>query len=220
MTVSFFKPFGPARPTLPVSMSARRANDVAVQDRLLVVAVLGETLDLLALDRQGALVLVDAVAVEHAYLDDRALHARRHPQRGVADVGRLLAEDGAQQLLFRRHRAFALRRDLADEDVARRHFRADVDDAGFVEVLQRFFRDVRNVARDFLRAQLGVARHDLELLDVDRGEDVVRDDALGEQDRVLEVVAIPRHERDEHVAAERELAELASTDRRRRCRPS
>ena len=33
-------------------------------------------------------------------------------------------------------------------------------------------------------------------------------DALGEEDRVLEVVAVPRHERDEHVPAERQLAEL------------
>jgi hypothetical protein len=56
--------------------------------------------------------------------------------------------------------------------------------------------------------ELGVAGHDLEFLDVDRGEDVVRDDPLREQDRVLEVVAVPRHERDEHVAAERQLAEL------------
>ena len=121
---------------------------------------------------------------------------------------RLLAEDGAKQLLFRRHRALALRRDLADQDVARLHFRADIDDAGLVEVLQRLFRDVRNVARDLLGPELGVARHDLELLDVDRGEDVVGDDALGEQDRILVVVAVPRHERDEHVAAERQVAEI------------
>ena len=73
--------------------------------RLLVVAVLGEPLDLLALDRQRALVLLDAVAVEHAHLDDGAVDARRHAQRGVAHVGGLLAEDGAQQLLFRRHLA-------------------------------------------------------------------------------------------------------------------
>ena len=88
------------------------------------------------------------------------------------------------------------------------HLGADIDDAGLVEVLQRLFRDVRDVARDLLRPELGVAGHDLEFLDVDRGEDVVLDDALGEQDRVLEVVAVPRHERDEHVAAERQLAEL------------
>jgi hypothetical protein len=99
-------------------------------------------------------------------------------------------------------------RDLAAEDVAGAHLGADIDDAGLVEVFQRLFRNVRNVAGDFLGPELGVARHHLELLDVDRGEDVVLDDALGEQDRVFEVVAVPRHERDEHVAAERQFAEL------------
>ncbi|GJE72800.1 hypothetical protein CHKEEEPN_4361 [Methylorubrum podarium] len=85
---------------------------------------------------------------------------------------------------------------------------ADIDDAGLVEVLERLLRDVRDVAGDLLRTQLGVAGHHLEFLDVDRGEHVILDDPLGEQDRVLEVVAVPGHERDEHVAAERELAEL------------
>ena len=94
-------------------------------------------------------------------------------------------------------------------------FGADIDDAGFVEVLQRLFADVRNVAGDFLRPELGVARHRLEFLDVDRGEDVVAHDALGDEDGVLEVVAVPRHERDEHVLAERQFAQIASTDRRR-----
>src|SRR5439155_285654 len=84
--------------------------------RLLVVAVLGETLDLLALDRHGALVLLDAVAVEDAHLDDGAGDAGRNPQRSVAHVRGLLAEDGAEELLLRRHRALALRRDLADAD--------------------------------------------------------------------------------------------------------
>src|SRR6202012_1137678 len=120
--------------------------DVAVQDRLLVVAVLGQTLDLFPLDRQRTFVLVDAVAVEHADFHDGTLHARRHAERGIADVGGLFTEDGAQELFFRRHRAFALRRDLADQDVAGAYFSADVNDAGFVEVLQRFFRNVRNVA--------------------------------------------------------------------------
>ena len=205
---SFLKPFGPGDALPVLQQLAEAAVDVAVEDRLLVVAVLGEALDFFTLDRERALVLVDAVAVEHAHLDDRALHARRHAQRGVAHVGGLLAEDGAQELFLRRHRAFALRRDLAAQDVAGAHLGADIDDARFVEVLQRLFRDVRNVARDFLRPELGVARHHLEFLDVDRGEHVVLHDPLGEQDRVLEVVAIPRHERDEHVAAERELAEF------------
>src|SRR5215213_4124675 len=184
---------------------------VAVEDRLLVVAVLGEALDLLALDRLGALVLVDAVAVEDAHLDDRAGDARRHTQRGVAHVRGLLAEDGAQELLLRRHRALALRRDLADEDVAGVDLGTDVDNAGLVEVLQRLFRYVRDVARDLLRPELRIAGHHLEFLDVDRGEDVVLDDPLGEQDRILEVVAVPRHERDEDVAVERTTMRVAST---------
>ena len=97
----------------------------------------GQALFLGLLDGQRALVLVDAVAVEHAHFHDRAGDARRNAQRGVAHVGRLFAEDGAQQLFFRRHRGFALRRHLAHQNVARLHFGADIDDAGFVEVLQR-----------------------------------------------------------------------------------
>src|SRR3546814_13016199 len=88
---------------------------------------------------------------------------------------------------------------------------------------QRVLADVGDVAGDLLLAQLGVAGHHLELLDVDRGEDVVAHDALGDQDGVLEVVALPRHEGDQHVAAERQLAqagrgavgdELAGRDRK------
>ena len=56
--------------------------------------------------------------------------------------------------------------------------------------------------------ELGVARHHLEFLDMDRGEHVVADDALGDEDGVLEIVAHPRHEGDEHVPAERKLAEI------------
>ncbi len=41
---------------------------------------------------------------------------------------------------------------------------------------------------------------------MDRGVHVLLDHALREQDRVLEVVALPRHEGDQHVAAERHLA--------------
>src|SRR4029079_1493920 len=48
--------------TLPALQKLRQtAIDVAVEDRLLVVAVLGEALDLLALDGERALVLLDAV---------------------------------------------------------------------------------------------------------------------------------------------------------------
>ena len=63
----------------------------------------------------------------------RAGDARRHAQARVLHVGGLLAEDRAEQLLFRRQLRLALRRHLADQHVAGLDFGADVDDAGFVE---------------------------------------------------------------------------------------
>ena len=190
-------------------------EDVALEDREFVVAVFGQTFFFGFLDRHGALIFVDAVTVEDAHFHDRAGDARRNAQRRVTHVGRLFAEDGAQQLFFRRHRGFALWRHLADEDVARDDFGTDIGDAGFVEVLERLFAHVRNIAGDFLRPEFRIARHRLEFLDMDRGEDVVAHDALGDEDGVLEVVAVPRHERDERILAERQLAQSASTDRRR-----
>ena len=202
------KAFGPGKRALALERFGQTRIDVAIEDRLFVITVLSEAFDFLALDRLRALVFVDAMPVEDAHLDDRALHAGRHAQRRVAHVGGLLPEDGAQQFLFRGHRAFALRRDLADQDIASDDLRPDVDNARLVEVLQRLLRNVRDVAGDFLGAELGVAGHRLEFLNVDRGEDVVLDDALGEQDRILEVVAVPRHEGDEDVPAKRQIAEI------------
>ena len=50
-------------------------------------------------------------------------------ERGVANVAGLFAEDGAQQLLFRRQLGFALGRYLADQDVVVADLGADADDA-------------------------------------------------------------------------------------------
>ena len=130
----------------------------------------------------------------------------RHLQRGVAHLARLLTEDRAQQPLLRRQLGLALGRDLADQDVAGADLGADADDAALVEVGEDLLGDVRDVAGDLLRAQLGVAGVDLVLLDVDRGEHVVLHEALAQDDRVFVVVALPRHERHEQVAAERHLA--------------
>ncbi len=152
--------------------------------------------------------LVTVVAREHPHVDHLAVLAVRHLQAGVADLARLLAEDRAQQALLRRELGLALGRDLADEDVARADLGADADDAALVEVLQDVLGQVRDVARDLLGAQLRVAGVDLVLLDVDRREHVVLHEALRQDDRVLEVVALPRHECDEQVLAERELAEM------------
>src|SRR5205807_3589228 len=85
--------------------------------RDLVLIVLLEPGDLFLLDRLRPLVLVDTASREHLDVDHGALDAGGHGQRGVAHVPGLLAEDRAEQLLFRRQLRLTLRRDLADQDV-------------------------------------------------------------------------------------------------------
>src|SRR5690606_11715199 len=177
-------------------------------DRDVVAVVLAQLVALGVLDLLGADVLVDALSREHPGVDDDARHARRQPQRGVAHVAGLLAEDGAQQLLLGRQLGLALGRDLADQDVAGVDLGADPDDPRLVEVLERFLADVGDVAGDLFLAELGVTGDALEFLDVDRRVHVLADQPLRDQDRVLEVVALPGHERDQQVLAERELAPL------------
>ena len=152
--------------------------------------------------------LVALLAREHADPDDLAALAVRDLERGVTHLARLLAEDRPEQALLRRELGLALRGDLADQVVAGVHLGADPHDPSLVEVLQDLLGDVRDVPGDLLGAELGVAGVDLVLLDVDRGEDVVLDEALGDDDRVLVVVALPRHVRDDEVAPEGELARL------------
>ncbi len=160
------------------------------------------------LDRQGAGVLVDAAAVEHAHFHHRTDRTGRQTKAGVFHVSGFFAEDRAQEFFLRRHRGFALGRNLADEDIAGADFRADMHDTGFVEVLERFLAHVRDVAGDFLGAEFRVAGHDLKLLDMDRGKDVIAHDAFGDEDRVLKVIAVPRHKRDQDIAAQRQFTEL------------
>ena len=79
--------------------------------------------------------------------------------------------------------------DLADQDVPRLDAGADLHDPALVEVAKRALRLVRDVAGDLLAAELGVSGHALELFDVDRGEGVLLEDPLGDDDGVLEVVS-------------------------------
>ena len=135
--------------------------------------------------------VVVELAPELADLDHLAALAVGQAQRGVLHLARLLAEDRAQEALLRRQLGLALGRDLADEDVAGADLGADVDDALLVEVLEGLLADVRDVAGDLLGPELGVARLQLVLLDVDAGEEVVLDEAIADDDRVLVVAAFP-----------------------------
>src|SRR5690606_38441210 len=97
---------------------------------------------------------------------------------------------------------------LAHQNVAGVDFSTDVNDACLIQLGQCALTDVRDVGGDVLWAELGIARDTGQLLDVNRGEPVFTNDALRDQDRIFEVVAIPRHERDAHVLTERQLTEV------------
>ena len=170
------------------------------------LALLGDVDPHELVDARGQFVAV--VTVEHLDVDDLADLAVGHLEAGVADLAGLLTEDGAQQALLGGQLGLALRRDLADEDVTGADFGADADDAAVVEVGEDVVAQVRDVAGDLFRAELRVTGVDLVLLDVDRREHVVLHQALGQDDGVLEVVALPRHERHEQVLAEGEFAEV------------
>ena len=154
-----------------------------------------------------ALILGEAHAAgEPLRVDDDAFDAGGHFQRIVLHVLAGPAEDRVQQLFFRRQLGLALRRDLADQNVARLDERADLHDAVLVQVAEHLLADVGNVAGELLAAELRLANFDVELLDVERRVGVVLHQLFADDDRVLEVVAFPRHERDEHVAAQGQLA--------------
>src|ERR671912_364554 len=142
---------------------------LVVKDADLVLQVLLHHVELVLLDRLRPVVLLDPLPREDLHADDDSLDARGADEGRIADVAGLLAEDRAQQLLFRRELRFALRRDLAHEDVARLHVGADADDPALVEIAQVGLRDVRDVPGDLLGPELRVASLDLELLDVNRG---------------------------------------------------
>ena len=181
-------------------------DDVLLKLRELVLALLfGVLLGLL-----GRLVLrvecCDVLARGDLHADNDAGRPGRDGERGVADISRLLAEDSPEKALLRGELGLALRRHLADEYVARLDFGADADNAVRTEVLEGLLALVRNVAGDLLWAELRVPRAALEEIDVKRRENVLADDALVDEDGVLEVVSAPAHERDEQVLAECELA--------------
>src|SRR5919197_849803 len=185
-------------------------------DDALVSVAAGELVplrDLALLGDVDANELVDAgrevvarLARERLHVDDLAALAVRDLKRRVPHFARLLLEDRADQLLLRRKLGLALRRYLADEQIAGADLGADAHDATLVEVLERLLRAVRNVAGDLLVTELRRAGVDLVFVNVDRGKDVLLDAALRDDDRVLEVEAFERHEGDEEVGAEGELA--------------
>ena len=153
--------------------------------------------------------LVVLVAAEHPDVGDDAVLAVGHLERRVAHLAGLLAEDGTQQPFLRCELGLALGGDLAHQHSAWLDFGTDAHNALLVEVGEDVVGQLGNVPGDLLGSQLGVAGVDLVLVNVDRREHVVLHEALGQDDGVLEVVALPGHVGHEEVLAQRQLAVIS-----------
>ena len=169
-------------------------------------------LDLTTLGDVDAHLLVDAgsqvvavLAAKADDVDDAAISAVRHLKGGVADVVGLGTEDGAQQALLGSQSALALRRDLADRDVAG-PTSAPMRMMPSSSRLASMSSEVQDLAGDLLRTELGVAGVDLVTGDVDGRQQVLGHRALGHDDTVLVVKAFPRHVGHGEVLAQCELA--------------
>ena len=92
------------------------------------------------------------MTVEHTHFNHGAEVTRFYAQRCVTNVRGFLTKDGAQKFFFWCHRAFAFWCDLTDKNITWLYVRADVNDACLVEVAQRFFTNVWNIACDFFWA--------------------------------------------------------------------
>src|SRR5262249_49776983 len=169
-----------------------------------------ELSDLLRLDHLGTFVLLLTLAREDLHVYHRAFNSRRAGEGSIAYVPGLLAEDSTQQLLFWRKLSLTLRSYFAHEDVTCLNRRADADNAALVEIAKRGLADVGNVSCDLFRSQLRVTRLDLEFLDVDGGVVVLLHHLFRDQDRVLKVVATPRHEGHKNVASQRQLTMIGA----------
>ena len=123
---------------------------LVVQNAFFVFQVPLQPRDLRLLDGFGALVFLLPLARENLAVHYRALDAWRAVERSVFHIARFLAENRAQQLLFRRELRLAFGRDLAHQNVARLDGGADANHAAFVEITQERIGDVRDVASDFL----------------------------------------------------------------------
>src|SRR5437867_12976003 len=131
--------------------------------------VFSKSRDLFVLDHFAPLILTQTFAREDPHIDDGTFHAGRNSQRGVTHLSGLLAEDRAQQLFFRRQLRFTLRRNLANENMARLDLSADANHAALIEIGERLIANVWNIVGDFLRTKPSVARDAVECLEMYRG---------------------------------------------------
>ena len=154
---------------------------------------------------RGQIVFIVAFAVEDANADHGTGFTVGNLQRSVTNFAGLLAEDCAQQAFFRGQLGLALGGYLTDQDVASLNLGTNVDNTAIIQCRENFLRNVGNIAGNFFGTQLGVTSVDFVLFDVNRGQHVLGNHALGEDNRILIVQTFPGHVCHEQVLTQSEL---------------
>src|ERR1700694_2037567 len=80
-----------------------------------------------------------------------------HALRGVTNFFGFFSKDGSKQPLFAGQLLFALRGNLANQNVAWMYFGANSDNTVLIKVTQSIFRNVWNVTGYDFRSELGLA---------------------------------------------------------------
>ena len=147
---------------------------------------------------------------ENLNVNDLTLFTMRYTQGSVADFAGLFTEDGTQQAFFSGEFRFAFRRNLTDEDIARTYIGTNANDTFFVQILQGFFRHIRDIAGDFLWAKLRVAGIAFVFFNMNGRIEVAFYEVFGQQHGVLVVVAFPRHVGNNDVVTQCQFAVVRS----------
>ena len=82
----------------------------------------------------------------------------------------------------------------------------DTDNTFRVEVIEAFFRFIRNITGNPLRSELCFADFRRELFNMHRCEHIFFQHTAGNQNSVFVVIPVPRHKADENIAAECEFS--------------
>ena len=143
---------------------------------------------------------------EYPHVDYLAALTVWYPQRCIFNVPRLLPEYRSQELFLGAELRFTLGSYFADQDIARADLGADAYDPILIQISQALLANVGYIACDLLRPELGIARLHFVLTNVDGGKAVVLYQRLAQDDRILKVVALPAHERDQDVLAQGQLS--------------
>ena len=139
----------------------------------------------------------ELVRVDHDSFD-----SRRDFQRVIFDVFTGATENRMQQFFFRCQFGFTFGTDLADQNIARLDVRPDLHDPILVQVAQRLFADIGNVASEFLASQLGFANLNVKVFDMNRSISVIPDQFLADDDGIFVVESIEGHEADQDVSSQ------------------